>query len=260
MTDMPPPPPSTQRRSDGQSELPPPPGSASGKQGGDTAGAWMVTFTDLVALLLTFFVMIFAMSNVKTQDWSSLTESLRRQLNSVAGQRVASPSMRMDVPSPERTPGDDLDYLAELLAGHLSETPALADARLRRGEDRLFLSLPADLLFASGDFTLTPQAAEAVFQLGGVLRNMPNALAVVGHADPRKPVTRYPSNWELSLLRAQAVVAALRSGGVEGRIRARGQGDSRYDELPAMADEAERRALARRVDLVIHDTAREPVE
>ena len=261
MIQLPPPPPSLKKPADTKTAWAPGRDAFDrGRQGGDSAGAWMVTFTDLVALLLTFFVMIFAMSHVKTADWSSLTESLRRHLNSVAGQTVASPSLRMDVPSPDRQPGADLDYLAELLAGHLSEAPALADARLRRGEDRLFVSLPADLLFTAGDFTLTPQAADAVFELGGVLRNMPNALAVVGHADPRKPDSSYPSNWELSLLRAQSVAAALRAGGVDGRIRARGQGDSRFAELPPTGGQGERFALARRVDLVIHETVREPIE
>ena len=261
MIQLPPPPPSLKKPADAKTAWAPGRDAFDqGRRGGDSAGAWMVTFTDLVALLLTFFVMIFAMSHVKTADWSSLTESLRRHLNSVAGQTVASPSLRMDVPSPDRQPGADLDYLAELLAGHLSEAPALADARLRRGEDRLFVSLPADLLFTAGDFTLTPQAADAVFELGGVLRNMPNALAVVGHADPRKPDSSYPSNWELSLLRAQSVAAALRAGGVDGRIRARGQGDSRFAELPVRAEQADRFALARRVDLVIHETVREPIE
>ena len=263
MIQLPPPPPSLKDPKDGKSAPPPEPGRDrlnGGRRGGDNAGAWMVTFTDLVALLLTFFVMIFAMSHVKIADWSSLTESLRRNLNSVAGQPVASPSMRRDVPTPDRTRGADLDYLTELLAGHLGETPALADARLRRGADRLFLSLPADLLFATGAFALTPKAADAVFRLGGVLRNMPNALAVVGHADPRQPQSAYPSNWELSLLRAQAVAAALRAGGVDGRIRARGQGDSRFADLPEADDPGARFALARRVDLVIYETVREPIE
>jgi outer membrane protein OmpA-like peptidoglycan-associated protein len=56
------------------------------------------------------------------------------------------------------------------------------------------------------------------------------------------------------------VAAALRNGGVEGRIRARGQGDSRFAELPDAGDRAARFALARRVDLVIHETVREPIQ
>ena len=155
MIQLPTPPPSLKKPADGTAGPPPVPGygrDESRGQGGDSTGAWMVTFTDLVALLLTFFVMIFAMSHVKTADWSSLTESLRRHLNSVAGQTVASPSLRMDVPSPDRQPGADLDYLSELLAGHLSEAPGLADARLRRGEDRLFVSLPDSYVRFAGIF------------------------------------------------------------------------------------------------------------
>jgi chemotaxis protein MotB len=260
MTELPPAPPSP-KPPKGEAEATPGPALfGQGRSQSDSTGSWMVTFTDLVALLLTFFVMIFAMSTVKIADWQSLTQSLRERLNSVVGREVASPTLRLDVPSPERAPGTDLDYLAELLRGQLAETPELDGATLRRAEDRVYLSFPADLLFQSGAYTLTEPAARAVFEVGGVLRNITNLIAVAGHADPRQPRSRYASNWELSLLRAQSVAAALREAGVTGSIRARGFGDSRFDDLPADLTAGDRLALARRVDLVIHDVAREPVE
>lgn len=263
MTEMPPPPPSPKSagRKDGAQgpNLPGPAVFGHRKGRKDATGAWMVTFTDLVALLLTFFVMIFAMSTVKVADWKSLTESLRRQLSSVVGTEVARPSMRLDVPAPERTLGTDLDYLAELLQGQLAEAPPLDQARIRRDSDRVYVSLPSDLLFGSGAYTLTDAAETAVFEIGGVLRNLSNGVAVVGHADPRKPQARYPSNWELSLLRSRAVAAALRQAGVDGAIRARGYGDARYHELPADLPTEKRQALARRVDIVIHEVVREPI-
>jgi chemotaxis protein MotB len=219
--------------------------------------AWLVTFTDLVALMLTFFVMMFAMSSVKTSDWQTLTDSLRERLSTLLDQRVASPTFRLDMPSSDRTPGADLDYISELLRSQLADSQRLNDAVIRRESGRVFVSLPADMLFSSGDYELTETSSKAVFELGGVLRNLANRIEVAGHADPRQPKTRYPSNWELSLLRAQSVAAALRQAGYDAPVVARGYGDSQYGELPGSMNEAQRQSLARRVDIVIGASAQE---
>ncbi len=219
--------------------------------------AWLLTFTDLIALMITFFVMIFAMSTVKTSDWQSLSDSLRERLNTVFEPRPAAPMLRLDMPDSEVTPGADLDYVAQVLSAQLRESQALADSVVRREGDRVFLSMPADMLFATGAYALSESAARAVFNLGGVLRNFSNRIAVAGHADPRQPRRQYPSNWELSLLRAQSVAAALRAAGYDGPIIARGYGDAQYDALPETLPPEQRRALARRVDVMISRVARE---
>lgn len=216
---------------------------------------WMVTFTDLVALMLTFFVMIFAMSTVKTEEWQSLTDSLRENLSTVVAPPPAAPTIRLDVPSPEVTPGANLDYLAEVLRAQLSEGPLFDETTVRRSTGEVIVSLPADLLFDTGDYALTDRASRAVFALGGVLRNVSNRIEVTGHADPRQPVARYPSNWELSLLRARSVAEALREAGYGAPVVARGRGDSRYASLPVGLSEEDRKARARRVDIVIQDAA-----
>lgn len=220
--------------------------------------AWMVTFTDLVALMLTFFVMIFAMSTVKTEKWQSLTDSLRQHLSSVLDRAPASPTLRLDMPASDVTPGADLDYVEKLIRGQLKTVLPPERFRIRHATGRLLVSLPSDLLFASGEDDLREEAADAVFALGGVLENLPNRVGVAGHADPRKPEDGPPSNWELSLHRARSVAAGLENAGYEGRMAVRGYGASRFSELPEALPLARRHALARRVDIVIHGAAREP--
>lgn len=219
--------------------------------------AWLVTFTDVIALMLTFFVMLFAMSNVKTDQFHNLSESLRQRLSTILDQDQASPTFKLDMPSADRTPGADLDYITELLRSQLAEHPRLRRSVVRREEGRVFVSLPADMLFASGEFEIRDRAAKAVFALGGILRNFENRIEVAGHADPRQPQSRYPSNWELSLLRAQSVASALNRAGYEAPVIARGYGDSQYGDLPQSMPEDQRRALARRVDVVIGASAQE---
>jgi chemotaxis protein MotB len=219
--------------------------------------AWLITFTDLMALLLTFFVMLFAMSTINTSDWHNLSQSLRERLSTLIDQPQASPTFRLDMPTPDTAPGRDLDYVSEILRAHIADSTRLSAAELRRDGGRVILSLPADMLFETGAYRLTERAANAVFALSGVLRNVPNRIEVAGHADPRQPIDRYPSNWELSLLRAQSVASALQEGGYNAPIVARGYGDTQFDDLSKDLPTSERRALARRVDIVVGAAAQE---
>ena len=60
--------------------------------GGKTIGrAWMITFADLTALMLTFFVLLFSMSKVETSTWEAIVDSLKHELNpSKSGQAHAT--------------------------------------------------------------------------------------------------------------------------------------------------------------------------
>jgi chemotaxis protein MotB len=87
--------------------------------------------------------------------------------------------------------------------------------------------------------------------IASVLRTITNDVATEGHADPA-PVAagEFASNWQLSLARAEAVASLLRTMDGREAVVARGFGNSRFAGLPLGEPEA-RRALARRVDIVI---------
>ncbi len=213
----------------------------------------MITFTDLVALMLTFFVMLFAMSTLETQKWQSLVDSLAENLSAVGERPVAVPQADFDMPAESPPPGTDLDYVAGLLREQLPAMPSLDAAELLRADDRLLISLPADLLFAPDGVELAGDAAPAQ-ALGAAMRNLPNRIEVAAHGAPGRPDA---SPWELSLLRARAVAAALARAGYDGPVAALGYGEGRSRALPQSWSPQRRRRFARRVDLVIHDTARE---
>ncbi len=218
--------------------------------------AWMITFTDLVALMLTFFVMLFAMSNVKVDKWELMTDALSQSLNPERVKSEARPTAEYNVPSVYRKRAINLDYLAGVFEETVAGDPTLAGSKVIRLEDRLILALPGDLLFEPGQAVLTERARPTLFNLGGVLRNIENRISVNGHSDPVSAgVGEYATNWELSLARAIAVANALRRAGYTEDIAALGYADSRLFELPSGMDEERRRALARRVDIVIQPTA-----
>ncbi|MDJ0609916.1 MAG: flagellar motor protein MotB [Kiloniellales bacterium] len=215
--------------------------------------AWLVTFTDLIALMLTFMVLLFAMSKVEQRRWQNLVDALTQNLNAVREMPAAAPTATLDVEDVETLPGFDLDYLSALLSQNLAADPLLSDVLLTRMEGRLVIALPSALLFESGSVQPSARAPEVLNALAGQLRYVGNKIEVAGHADPRPPGGGIPSNWELSLARARNVAFLLNAAGLEGRIVARGYGHSRFDSLSQKLQGARRLVIGRRVEVVIHD-------
>jgi chemotaxis protein MotB len=223
----------------------------------ENAQAWLLTFTDLSALMLTFFVLLFSMSSIEVTQWQNLIDSLSPRLDRLQQVTVALPQSEKSAEEVERLPGTDLDYLAAVLKEQMAANEELAGVRVVQRRDRLVISVPGDLLFASGSAELGEAGGKAAFTLGGVLRNLRNVIEIAGHADPEVPKESHPSNWELSLLRAAVLSEMLTKVGYRGEILVRGYGHSRYEEVDPALDPAERMARARRVDIVVHAYAAE---
>lgn len=216
--------------------------------------AWMITFADLAALLLTFFVLLVSMSTVSVPTWEAIVDSLKQELNPALSSRIlieGAPFRSATVFVPQAV---DLDYLNTLIFDKISEDPILANAILTRRPGGLVVSLPADTLFAAGSADLTDLARDAAFVLGNILGLVGNRIDVNGHSDP-VPIVRekFPSNWELSIARALALATALRDSGLNKDLAVFGFADSRYTDISADIPEDRRLALGRRVDVVIRE-------
>ncbi|MGJ3258638.1 MAG: OmpA/MotB family protein [Rhodospirillales bacterium] len=217
---------------------------------------WMLTFTDLVSLLLTFFVMLFAMSNVKIDEWDKIIDSLSQTLNPAPEETIRKPTAQLNIGTLFYRRAVNLDYLASVIEENLSNDPLLRDVLIVRLEDRLLVALPGDLLFEPGAAVISERAQGAMLTLGAMFDNVGNTIAVTGHTDPEAPDgSSYASNWELSVARAASVANAIRRGGYEEKIVAFGYAATQYNRLPKLDDAAKRR-LARRVDIIIMPTAR----
>lgn len=213
--------------------------------------AWMLTFTDLVSLLLTFFVLMFSMSQLEIERWRAIAASFSGSLHMPAAGIAPSQPARFAIATASPRRALDLDYLASVLKQNLAGNPLAAGIAIGRDGERILISVPTDFAFASGSATLAEGSAPTLIAIASVLRTIANDVATEGHADPA-PVAAgaFASNWELSLVRAEAVAGLLRTMDGREAIVARGFGDSRFASLPPGEPEA-RRALARRVDIVI---------
>jgi chemotaxis protein MotB len=111
------------------------------------------------------------------------------------------------------------------------------------------------ILFASGEDAVSPQAWPTIAQIADVLRDIPNDVRLIGHADPI-PIhnRRFRSNWDLSMARSQEILDLLSSryGIPESRLSIASYGAYRP---AAPNDTVDGRASNRRVEIVILSSA-----
>ena len=219
-----------------------------------TNQSWMLIFTDLVSLMLTFFVLLFSMSAPKVDAWNNVVSALAQSLKPSERLSQSEAASSFDISTLSMRRAINLDYLASVLEKAMASDELLKNAQLMRFEDRLVIGLPGDRLFKSNDAVLSVAARKALSNLGGILRNIGNQIGTNGHTDPT-PLkgSEYTSNWELSLGRATVVANALKRSGYKEDIISFGYASGRFLELPDIPD-AERRVMGRRIDIVVYPT------
>lgn len=229
---------------------------SSAQQGGSPA--WMVTFTDLVCLMLTFFVMLFAMSVPDEDSWKRVVSALTLSDQPVIDQpdTPTRPDAERNITVIDIPEAASLDYLSNLLQEKLDEATNAPPVLINRTAEGLIISLPGDAAFEAASAELTAEGRAAVQPIAQLLGGIENQVRLFGHADPT-PLRSgdYPSNWELSLARAVTVGRFLRSSGYREDMIIAGMGDARFGDLPQTIPETERYRLARRVDIVINPEA-----
>lgn len=228
------------------------------KHPGNTS-MWLVTFTDVIALMLTFFVLMYTMAAPEEHEWSKMASALNKEFNKYYSDSPSWQSGMQDTISIDKVDFSralDLNYLTVLLQESLKDKESAQDIIFLKGTDRLIISMPNDLLFASGSASVLGEGKRTLFIIGEALAKIRNAIEVTGHTDPRPiDAAGYDSNWHLSLSRAANVAAVLENTGYTRPIRIRGMASARYDELPDDMNEQERLALSRRVDIIVLQTS-----
>ncbi|MBI2422670.1 MAG: flagellar motor protein MotB [Candidatus Hydrogenedentes bacterium] len=226
---------------------------------------WLLTYADLITLLMVFFVVMYAMSNADAVRFAQAAASFRETFGdnpklSVAPAVPAPRSSRKLPPEggPNKGSGDErlrkLKSLGEDLK-KVAEDRGLKESLTMRYDPKgpkLIMSLSDALLFDVGTADLTDAARAFMTPLGEVLRSQPNDIQIEGHTDNVPIQTgRYSSNFSLSTERAVNVIMYLaNSGGVPlEKMSASGYGEFRPI---AENDSPEGRAKNRRVEFVIY--------
>jgi chemotaxis protein MotB len=208
---------------------------------------WLVSYADYMTLMFALFVVLYALSMVKEEEYRVLTDSLTHMFSkpqqsgtglpgkSVLTTSHAQSEMALYGSSLEQAKGPsllaDATQLSDITQRQLGSplqsveqqlTKALANlieqglAKLQQDEDWLTIELSSGLLFASGSATATQSARTLLGEISRVINPINNFIRVRGYTDDRAINNEmFASNWELSVSRATSVLRVLEASGTE---------------------------------------------
>ena len=226
------------------------------------AGApdWMVTYGDLVTLLMCFFVLLFAFSSIDAQKFNAVMQSFQGSAGVLSGGTSLSESPLVFNGMPENDVSESskdqmvLLQLKEEIDEQLKKSEIEINVTSQIVDEGLLIRFPDNALFDSGRANLKTSAQDALTIIGNLLINekfIAKVIRVEGHTDnvPMRTM-EFPSNWELSTTRATNVIRYFLNGvGIDPkRLSASGYGE--YYPI-ASNDTLEGRSKNRRVDILI---------
>lgn len=237
----------------------------------DNLERWLLTYSDLITLLMIFFVVMYALSSINAKKFQAVAVSLSKAMG--GGQSV------MNNPGASFVPGfpgsltvnesdtavdteetSDLERIRRELQAYIDENGLNGKVTVNLEERGVVLSFQDVALFPLGSAQLTPDAKNLIGAIGQILKKAPHYLRVEGHTD-NLPINtaQFPSNWELSVARATCVVQELIS---ELKLNPEFLSAAGYGEFrPKVSNEtANSRQQNRRVDIVILKSKYETAE
>jgi chemotaxis protein MotB len=215
----------------------------------DSSGSlrWLLTYADMITLLLAFFVILYAISKVDLKRYDGVAVSLRGAFKGAAPYPIPGKIRSADKLAPK---SDLLFELVQELRTQLGEDLKDDRIQIERGADKIILRFQDAILFERGRAELRSGARRLLGKVASVIRPLPNQVEAEGHTD-LLPIRSgsFPSNWELSTARATAVVRFLveEHGLPPSRLAARGMGEHQplYPNDPVKGEPRNRRVEIR---------------
>lgn len=210
---------------------------------------WIVSYADFITILFAFFVVMYAISSVNDSKYKSLSEGMHSAFNKKDQNKATVSTAKLkDGPEVRQTKGTYKDGMDELN----KSLSVLQDGnyKINRQEGWIELEIKAGSLFGTGTAELKPDALIKLMNLAGRLKGLAYPVAIEGYTDNVPIQTpQFPSNWELSALRAATVGRLLNSYGIASeRITVTGYADQ-YPITDNFTEGA--RSQNRRVNIVI---------
>ncbi len=247
----------------------------------DNEERWLLTYADMITLLLALFVVLFSISSVNVSKFRTLKESLRDAFSGKVvsgGESILQTGTSVRARAPDAISAAILPGAPNIQVSQPSSARALAARSEQDERERLKARLDSyaashgfenrvetvvarrglvvrlltdDVLFDSGQAVLKPRGKPLLGEVADLLEvDQRHPIVVEGHTDDVPIHTaQYDSNWELSTARATQVTRYLIGQGVpESRFAAAG-----YADVHPIASNATAagRARNRRVEVVL---------
>ncbi len=229
----------------------------------DEETGWLVTYADLVTLLLVFFVLLFSLSSLKQEKFMSAINSIKSQLSANKPLTGISNLIEIQDSTKSKISIEDItglrsrqEAMVEDINRFISGNNQSKNISVHTVNNKIIITITGKVLFDSGSASLNPEALPVLNGIVQLVMKYPEYnINIKGHTDDIPISTaQFPSNWDLSAIRATTVLKYLIKKGISPeRLTATGYGDI----MPLVPNtSASNRAINRRVEFVLEKEAK----
>ena len=193
----------------------------------DGAPAWVMTFADLVTLLMVFFILLFAMGSIEEEKWKQMKSSLKDALGQenipeagiregldVIKERVLDETTIHAVDEVGAMVAKEVEEIASEVEEFVFKNKLAGKVEVSSDERGAIITLSDTVMFPPGKSRMTYTGDEIIKQVFDILKQFSYQVKIEGHTDNVPMNTaQYPSNWELSAARAAEVARKLVKAG-----------------------------------------------
>jgi chemotaxis protein MotB len=205
---------------------------------------WLVSYADFITLLFAFFVVMYALSSINEGKYRVLSDSLVTAFRSSTSDgggatiltqpqmttlRPVNPKARNQALQLRDKQAEQMKKVARSVSEAMAPYATQGQVAVIESDRGITVEINDSLLFAAGRAELAPSAEEAIRNVGRIFAETEFPVTIEGHTD-NTPISTaaFPSNWELSAVRATTVLRLMASAGVApGRLTAIGYGEQR---------------------------------
>jgi chemotaxis protein MotB len=219
---------------------------------------WLLTFADVVTLLLTFFVLLYSTAETDQEKFKEISDSINKHV--LHKEPSTAPIVATKVKS--KTTNPDIDKAKSRIKKIINQKNMGNKITVEEHPKGLIIELASKSFFASGSGEVQATMVPVIKRLASSLRSIPHRtkhqIIVEGHTDDIPIKTNaFPSNWELSSKRAVSVLKILQKSGISskklsavayGETRPKAPNADRYGE-PISRNQAKNRRVVINVDM-----------
>jgi chemotaxis protein MotB len=220
------------------------------KNGAPGAPAWMTTYSDMVTLLLTFFVLLFSMAEIDKFKFNEAVVSLRGAFGMVQSRMIKDSPLEITVPQVAVISYDMLQRVYKQVIVNIEKLELDKDIEVVIDRGTMVLRMTENVLFDPGSSSLKKEAEPVLRKVADLISPLPFHVRIEGHTDNTPSKYFEKTNWDLSAFRAITVLKYFAENKLFSLdlLSAVGYGEQR----PLVPnDSIENRALNRRVEIVL---------
>lgn len=233
----------------------------------DSGGNWMDTYGDMVTLLLTFFIMLYSMSNLDAQKWTIFVKSIP-SIQNQGSENITINSQMSDTPEvdskgqeigQEDLQAEDVNKLYLTIAESLNQA-GVKEATVIRGDDYTYVSFANNVFFGANSSVLTREGQAVLYTFAKAIAPAAGGIEQVNIMSHTAKVTDN-SQINPQIIRKDRILSAMRSAEVciylqqQNVIKPEKLVDISYGEYRPIADNSteEGRIKNRRIEFLLLD-------